>query len=75
LLAVAEAAAGFTTLLDALRGHYLAVGLHGTDPVAGALEQAAAAANDLHSSAVIAADAIADQPPTIGLRVLRWDTA
>jgi hypothetical protein len=44
-------------------------------PVAGALEQAAAAANDLHSSAAIAADAIADQPPTIGLRVLRWDTA
>ncbi len=75
LRAVAEAAAGFTTLLDALRGNYPIVGLHNMDPVAGALEQAAAAAHDLHSSATIAADAIVDRPPTIALRVRRCETS
>jgi hypothetical protein len=73
LRAVAETAAGFTTLLDALRGNYPIVGLHNMDPVACALEQAAAAAHDLHSSATIAADAIVDRPPTIGLRAQRWE--
>jgi hypothetical protein len=60
LRAVAVTAAGLTTLLDSLRGHHPANGLRNTDPVAAALEQAAAAAHDLHISATIAADAITE---------------
>jgi hypothetical protein len=63
LQAIADAAAGFVDQLDALRGQYPARGLHGPDPVAAVLDQAAAAASDLHSSAASAADTIGQRPP------------
>jgi hypothetical protein len=61
LYAIAVAAAGFADQLDALRGQYPARGPLDADPVAAVLDQAAAAACDLHSSAASAADTIADR--------------
>lgn len=63
---VAEAAAGFTELLDALRNHYPVEGLEGPHPVFAALEQAAAAAYDLCVSTRAAADIIASYPAGSG---------
>ncbi|HEX5114401.1 MAG TPA: hypothetical protein VFW65_04295 [Pseudonocardiaceae bacterium] len=62
LHAIADVAAGFVDQLDALRARYPARGQLGPDPVAAVLDQAAAAASDLHSSAASAADTIARRP-------------
>lgn len=67
LLAIADAAAGFVDQLDALRGRYPTQGLHGADPLAVLLDQAAAAANDLHGSAASAADTVGGRSLTNGL--------
>lgn len=56
LHAIADAAAGFADQLDALRGHYPAQELGTADQLSVLLDQAAAAAHDLHSSAASAAD-------------------
>jgi hypothetical protein len=63
LRTIAKTAAGLTELLDVLRTHYPAVGLDGPDPVAAVLDQAAAAAYDLRSSAEIAANTITNRAP------------
>jgi hypothetical protein len=62
LRTVANAAAGITELLDTLRDHDPAEGLQGPHPVSVALEQAAAAADDLCVSAHAAADTILAPP-------------
>lgn len=63
LYAIADAAADFVDQIDALRGSYPARGPLGPDPVAAVLEQAAAAASDLRSSATSAADTISRRSP------------
>jgi hypothetical protein len=63
LRTIADVAAGLTEQLDVLRGRYPARVLPRADPVVAVLDQAAAAANDLHSSATIAADTIATRQP------------
>jgi hypothetical protein len=63
LYAIADAAAGFVEQIDALRGKYPARGPLGPDPVAAVLEEAAAAASDLRSSATSAADTISRRSP------------
>ncbi len=65
---MAAVAAGFTEQLDLLRGRYPAREPLRADPVLAVLDQAAAAANDLHSSATIAADVIAARQTTTGQR-------
>lgn len=59
LRTIADTAAGFVDQLDTLRNRYPTLGLRGADPVAVVLDQAAAAAQDLCSSAASAADTIA----------------
>jgi hypothetical protein len=63
LRTIADVAAGLTEQLDVLRGRYPARVLPRADPVVAVLDQAAAAANDLHSSATIAAGTIATRQP------------
>jgi len=63
LRTIATTAAGMTELLDVLRSRYPAVGLDGPDPVAAVLDQAAAAAHDLRSSAETAASTIVNRAP------------
>lgn len=56
---IADEAAVFTAQLDALSKRYPTLGWQGADPLAVVLDQAAAAANDLHSTTAAAADTIA----------------
>jgi hypothetical protein len=58
---ISDTAADFAEQLDTLRGRYPTLGLRGADPVAVVLDQAAAAAQDLHSSAASAANTIAQR--------------
>lgn len=64
---IADAAAGFGDQLDTLRGRYPARELHGADLLTATLDQAAAAAHDLHSSAASAADVVTGRSSTNGL--------
>lgn len=58
---ISNAAAVFTADLDALSKRYPMPGRQGADPLAVVLDQAAAAANDLYSTTMAAADTIADR--------------